>query len=148
MMQPDRGQYDRASYTGYAPTCFLLIDAAVFATVGLMDEAYFVYYDDTDFMWRLRSRGLRVRYEPGAIVQHKVSTSTGGGESPFTAYYSNRNRVYFIRKNFAGPRRWVALGYTLLTRCIRSVTMPGPLSKRMWDGVREGLRLPVRVSVR
>jgi GT2 family glycosyltransferase len=148
MLRADRGQYDQAGYTGYAPTCFLLVNADVFKTVGVMDETYFVYYDDTDFMWRLRRSGLRIRYAPNAIVQHKVSTSTGGGESPFTVYYTNRNRVYFIRKNFTGARRWIALGYTLLTRWIRSIGLPRPLSRRLWDGIKDGLRLPVNVSVR
>jgi GT2 family glycosyltransferase len=144
----DQGQYDNACYTGYAPTCFLLVDATVFARVGLMDESYFVYYDDADFMWRLRCAGLRVRYVPGAVVQHKVSTSTGGGESPFTVYYSNRNRIYFIRKNLTGLRRIVALGYALLASVPKSARLPRPLGARLWAGVKDGLQMPLPADVR
>lgn len=148
MLQPDQGQYDRACHTGYAPTCFLLIDASVFDRVGLMDEQYFVYYDDTDFNWRLRCAGLKIRYVPDSVVQHKVSTSTGGGESPFSLYYINRNRVYFIRKNFTGLRKMVALGYTLMTRVLRSVLLPQAHSARLWSGVKDGLKLPLPVDAR
>lgn len=143
----DRGQFDRPGYTGYAPTCFLLVDAKVFDRVGLMDERYFVYYDDVDFAWRLRQSGDRIRYVPAATVLHKVSTSTGGGESPFSVYYSNRNRIYFIRKHLTGVRRLVALGYTLFTRLLYAVWLPKPVGTRLWAGVRDGLQLATPTNV-
>ena len=147
-LAPDRGQYDVARHTGYAPTCFLLIDSAVFRRIGLMDERYFVYYDDTDFVWRLTRAGIAIQYVPSATVQHKVSTSTGGELSPFTLYYTNRNRIYFIRKNFHGLKRAGALSYALLTRLPQTVRLPWPLAKRLWAGVKDGLALPVNADVR
>lgn len=148
MREIDHGQYDTPGDTGYAPTCFLLVDADVFARVGLMDETYFVYYDDTDFIWRLRCAGLKIRYVPDSVVLHKVSTSTGGGESLFSLYYINRNRIYFIRKNFTGLRKLVALGYTLITRTLRSIFLSKAHSDRLWSGVSDGLKLPLPVDAR
>lgn len=144
MQQPDRGQYDHVRYTRYAPTCFVMLDAELFRDVGMMDERYFVYYDDTDFMWRLNRRGVRIRMVPEAVVIHKVSSSTGGGRSPFTLYYSNRNRIYFIRKNLRGVQGAVALAYTLLTRIPTWAQLPRAAAARMWAGVKDGLRgMPV-----
>ena len=143
MREIDHGQYDTPCDTGYAPTCFLLVDAKVFALVGRMDEAYFVYYDDTDFIWRLRLAGISLRYAPDAVVQHKVSTSTGGGSSPFTIYYSNRNRIYFIRKHFTGLRKLVALTYVLLTRLMTATRMRSPIAAKLWQGVRDGFAMPI-----
>jgi len=139
----DQGQFDRPGYTEYASTCFLGLASGVFDRVGLMDEAYFVYYDDTDFAWRLRAEGIRIRYEPAATVIHKVGGATGGTRSPFTTYYGHRNRIYFMRKHFRGPERWVGLGYFLLSRVPKTAATPRPLARRMWAGVRDGLRLPV-----
>jgi GT2 family glycosyltransferase len=143
MMSRDIGQFDRPGPTAYAPTCFLLIDSALFDRVGLMDETYFVYYDDTDFVWRINRAGVDIRYLPQATVLHKVSTSTGGGHSPFTVYYTNRNRIYFIRKNLCGLQRWIALAYALSTRVPRALQLPRPAAARLWAGVREGLRMTV-----
>lgn len=137
----DKGQFDRGALTDYAPTCFMLLDTAVFRQVGLMDENYFVYYDDTDFNWRLRRGGFRIFYTPAATVIHKVSTSTGGGRSPFSVYYTNRNRIYFIRKHFKGVHRIVAISYVLLTRLPFSLIMRKELTARLWRGVRDGFRL-------
>ena len=147
-LAPDRGQFDVAGHTPYAPTCFLLMRSEVFRQVGMMDERYFVYYDDTDFVWRLGRQGISIRYVPTAIVRHKVSTSTGGKTSPFTVYYTNRNRIYFIRKNLRGLRRLGALGYALLTRLPNTVGLPWPDAKRLWAGVKEGLALPVNADAR
>lgn len=143
MHRVDAGQFDAPCHTPYAPTCFLLLDVAVFERIGVMDERYFVYYDDTDFVWRVTHAGWRIRYVPDAMVQHKVSTSTGGERSPFTLYYTNRNRIYFIRKNFTGVRRVIALGYVLLTRLLNAARLSKPQAGRLWAGVKDGLRLSV-----
>lgn len=146
MLTRDRGQYDDSGHTSYAPTCFMLLEASVFSEVGLMDEAYFVYYDDADFAWRMNRHGLHIRYVPQSVVQHKVSTSTGGALSPFTLYYTNRNRIYFIRKNLHGVQRAFALCYVIVTRVLRAVRLPHPLAARLWAGLRDGWRLPIHTG--
>jgi GT2 family glycosyltransferase len=141
--QLDTGQCDTPGHVGYAPTCFMLLDSKVFEKVGRMDEQYFVYYDDTDFVWRMNIHGIRVRYLPSAVVLHKVSSSTGGGNSPFSVYYTNRNRVYFIRKNLQGVRKAVALAYFLLSRLPQFGRMPSKLASRGWHGVMDGYKMQI-----
>lgn len=141
MGQIDRGQFDSYRYVDYAPTCFMLLDASVFHSIGQMDEQFFVYYDDTDFVWRMTKRGIRLRFIPEAVVLHKVSSSTGGDRSPFSVYYTNRNRIYFIRKNFRGLKKIVAMSYFFLTRLPRFGSMPRQLAIRGWRGVVEGFKM-------
>lgn len=137
----DRGQFDDQHHVGYAPTCFMLFDAKVFAAVGSMDEQYFVYYDDTDFIWRMTQQGFQIRFVAQAVVLHKVSSSTGGGDSPFSVYYTNRNRVYMIRKSLHGLPKLLALAYFLFTRLPRLGSLPGPLARKGWTGLADGFRL-------
>lgn len=144
----DRGQFDHLRRVHYAPTCFMLLERGVFDEVGLMDERYFVYTDDTDFVWRMNRRGLHIRYAPGVIVLHKVSTSTGGELSPFSLYYTNRNRIFFIRKNLRGVKKLFALGYVMATRLPRLCLLPKRLSERGWAGVRDGFALQLRCDER
>lgn len=141
MGQIDRGQYDAHTHVDYAPTCFMLLDAAVFQTVGRMDEQFFVYYDDSDFVWRMTIAGMRIRYVPDAVVLHKVSSSTGGDRSPFSVYYTNRNRVYFIRKNLRGLQKVGALCYFFLTRLPQFGRMPRQLASRGWRGLVDGFKM-------
>ena len=94
----DRGQFDKCKKIDYAPTCFMLIKREVFITVGMIDEKYFVYYDDTDFVYRAMKKGKKLFYIYNSILEHKESTSTGV-KSDFTMYYLFRNRIYFAKKH-------------------------------------------------
>lgn len=93
----DTGKYDKCYKIDYAPTCFMLIRKEVFFMVGLMDEKYFVYFDDTDFLYRAKNRKIRVFYIYRSILEHKESVSTGK-KSNFSYYYYSRNKIYFARK--------------------------------------------------
>lgn len=97
----DSGHYDQPVQVNYAPTCCILFRREVFQTVGLMDEAYFVYVDDLDFLYRAWRHGLRLFYLPNAKLWHKVSALTGA-ESPFSVRYNTRNRAYFSAKHLRG----------------------------------------------
>jgi len=98
----DHGQFDVAHSIEYAPTCCMLIRKAVFERVGLMDEIYFVYFDDADFCFRSRQAGLKMWYSPNAVLLHKESSLTGGVHSDFALRFSARNKLYFLKKNL-GP---------------------------------------------
>lgn len=52
--QPDSAKFNQLKAIEYAPTCFMLIKSKIFKEIGYMDEVYFVYYDDSDFLWRVR----------------------------------------------------------------------------------------------
>lgn len=84
--------------TDYAPTCCVLFDRSVFERIGMMDERYFVYWDDTDFLWRMKEAGLKLLVDPTTILLHKVSSSTGGRLSNFTIRYVFRNQIFYTRK--------------------------------------------------
>jgi hypothetical protein len=116
--EKDGSKFNNSGYFTYAPTCFMLISKEVFNKIGVMDEKYFVYYDDTDFIKRAYKSGFKIFYMPNLEVFHKVSSSTGGGETLFSIYYLNRNRIYFIRKNLSFPQRQISTIYTLVTRAM------------------------------
>lgn len=106
----DRGQFDMARKISYAPTCCMLIDAAVFAKLGMMDKNYFVYYDDTDFCMRAKAQGVSLWYDPEGVLYHKVSSLTGGENSDFAVRICTRNKVYFILKHYVGMSALFWLG--------------------------------------
>jgi GT2 family glycosyltransferase len=54
-----------------------LIDAAAFRQVGGFDPNIFLYAEDVDLSWRLRSGGYRLRYVPRAVVEHRTYEHPG-----------------------------------------------------------------------
>jgi GT2 family glycosyltransferase len=65
-----------------------------------MDERYFVYADDVDFMYRALRSGVKLVYLHDAKLLHKVGYLTGGEDSAFSTFYGTRNRIFFLLKHF------------------------------------------------
>lgn len=93
----DNGQL-KSRYYEYAPTCCLLIKNEVFRNIGMIDENYFLYFDDTDFCYRAKLNGYKIWVDVNSVIYHKVGFSTGGDTSPVMVYYLNRNRFYYVNK--------------------------------------------------
>jgi GT2 family glycosyltransferase len=90
----------------YVVGCGLLVKRAVLERVGLLDERYFLYYEETDFCARVRKAGWRIVTEPSARLWHKVSRTTGT-ESELTLYYMRRNVLLYLRDHARRPGRSV-----------------------------------------
>jgi len=94
--------------------CMLARRAALTA-VGGFDEGYFMYGEEMDLCYALRTAGWQVWYEPGARVIHH-----GGGSSRQTADAAEarlyRGRLRFFRKYYGvAAARWLAVQLCLLT---------------------------------
>lgn len=74
--------------------------------IGLFDEHFFLYCEDTDLGLRARRAGWRCLYVPNATVEHRYSHSAGR-VSALKAYYVERNRIFVAMKNF--PFRMLCL---------------------------------------
>jgi len=67
--------------------------------IGLFDESFFLYCEDTDLGLRARWAAWECLYVPDAVVEHRYSHSAGKA-SALKAYYVERNRLFVIFKNF------------------------------------------------
>jgi GT2 family glycosyltransferase len=67
--------------------------------IGLFDESFFLYCEDTDLGLRARWAAWECLYGPQAVVEHRYSHSSGKA-SALKAYYVERNRLFVIFKNF------------------------------------------------
>jgi len=92
----------------FITSCAVCIKSTVFGTIGLMDERYFIYYDEADWFARASPAGWRSVYVPKAKMWHKVS-ATMGESSPTTDYYMIRNQFLFLAKNLPGLQKITAL---------------------------------------
>lgn len=144
--EKDLGQYDVARQIEYAPTCCMLIDRKVFDSIGLMDERFFVYYDDADFCFRAMKQGLALWYSPAVKLAHKVSSLTGGTYSRFSVTQLTRGKVIFMRKHFRQPLLFglLAMYQVFLLRRIFSSAYGGIRSFHISQSAyMDGLRVPI-----
>ena len=93
----DQGQYEKQEETDYVTGAAMFVSREVFEKIGLFDEQYFLYYEDSDFCFRAKKAGFKVMYIPQAVVYHANAKSTGLG-SFLQDYFITRNRMLFARK--------------------------------------------------
>lgn len=111
--ETDKGQYDQDSYTEYAYGAAMMIPVEVMKKVGLMADIFFLYYEEMDWMHRIKDAGYKIGYVHNSLIFHKDSITTGA-MSPLKIYYLNRNRLLYLRRNVHGPLFLLALLYQFL----------------------------------
>jgi GT2 family glycosyltransferase len=79
----DRKNYEVVKETGYVTGCAMMIRREVLEDVGFLDPSYEMYCEDVDLCLRARHAGWKSFYSPMAHVWHKVSSSSGGGFTPY-----------------------------------------------------------------
>jgi GT2 family glycosyltransferase len=90
----DKGQYNKMGITDFATGCCMLIKSSVFRKVGLLNEKYFLYWEDIDFCVRAKKKKILSFYCPQAFIFHKNAESSSVG-SNIQDYYQTRNRLLF-----------------------------------------------------
>ncbi|OQX74450.1 MAG: hypothetical protein B6D59_02500 [Campylobacteraceae bacterium 4484_4] len=145
--EEDRGQYDRHMILDYAPSCVMLIARRVFEDIGVIDNNYFIYYDDTDFIYRAKKRGHHIHFCYRTRIWHKVSHSTGGEVSDLFVFYVMRNRIYFINKNYPFPYRQIALLYTSLSAIAKYIRFTPSQRKALVKAYKEGWQMSHQLEV-
>lgn len=134
--EEDQGQFNRECEIDYTPTCFVLIKSDLFSKIGLMDESYFVYWDDTDFMYRVKKNNGRILYFPKTKILHNESSCTGK-LSEFSIYQLQKNRLLFAKKHHSLLLySYVYLRTFLVHHTLHRIT----LSQSLWTAENRALK--------
>jgi hypothetical protein len=97
--------YSQVLDVDFVSGCAMFLPRPVLDTIGLLDEQYFMYYEDLDYCFRLKRTGWRILYTPNAVVRHKVSQSMDGGRSPYKQYLNIGSALRFYSRNLRGLNR-------------------------------------------
>lgn len=76
----------------------------VFEKIGLFDEDFFAYFEDTDFSFRANWAGFRCLFVPDAVIYHKVGGTSDTDQARRERFDIMRRRNFFflIIKNYPG----------------------------------------------
>jgi GT2 family glycosyltransferase len=103
----------------------MLVSRELMKNIGLMNEDYFLFFEELDWAARVRNR-FRLIYAPESIVYHKEGRSTGINRDPKSQtssadYYLVRNKLAFTRRYFpfALPTVYLGLLITVFNRIRR-----------------------------
>jgi GT2 family glycosyltransferase len=143
--QMDEGQWDEVLERGYFVGCALLLSRRLLTQIGLFDERFFMYYEDSDLSLRARQAGFKLLLSPQARVWHKVAVSSDGSDSPNERYWMARSSVLFFHKHVHGFRWLIVLPYRIGS-AIKTVLRliwhgRGRSAQAYLHGLRDGFRI-------
>jgi hypothetical protein len=124
-------QTEQPMEPGWLGFACVLIRRDVLETVGLLDDGYFMYFEDVDYCRRARQAGWKVLYWPQAKVVHLLGGSSQMSSPPrqrsrAPRYYYEARARYFAK--FYGRRGlWLA---NALWHVGRTVSLPRELLGR------------------
>ena len=121
----------------YLVGCALLISRRLYEKVGLFDERFYMYYEDSDLSLRARQAGFRLLLSPRSHVLHKVAISSNGKGSPFERYWMAYSSVLFFRKHVKRWRWLIVIPY-------RTVSAVKTVWQLFWQGRRKAMWAYVR----
>jgi GT2 family glycosyltransferase len=126
-LQRDDGQFDEPTDVFAWCGGAVLFRPGYLKDVGLFDEDFFLYYEDTDLSWRGRGRGWRYRTVPTAVARHVHAASSQEGSAVFE-HHVERNRLLMLVKD--APRGMAAhqvWRYLLVTASYARRDLFGPV---------------------
>jgi O-antigen biosynthesis protein len=96
---PARFRYEYRRETDYGSAAALLVSAKLWRDVGGFDERFLpMFYEDVDLCFQAREQGLRVLYEPTAVVVHVEGATTGNDVTTGHKRFQEQNRPKFVEK--------------------------------------------------
>lgn len=125
----------------------MLIAAKAMEDVGLLDEGFFFYLEETEMCLRLRKRGWRLAAAPDSRVLHKVHSSTGG-HKPILERYFTTSGLRIIALHSPAPR--TAMFLFLLARFVRrALRFQFLRCQSVWSGMNDYFKMrPVLQKIR
>jgi len=96
--ETDQNQYNTSYETGFIHGAAMMCRKSDLEHVGLMEENYFLYYEELDWCEKFKKAGKKIWFTGRTRIYHKESISVGK-ESPLKTYFMHRNRMLYVRKN-------------------------------------------------
>jgi GT2 family glycosyltransferase len=113
----------------------ILIASAAMENVGLLDEGFFLYLEETEFCLRLRRKGWRLAAAPGSEVLHKVNASTEGNPIIMDRYFTTSG-LRILSLHSPAPH-FASLVFLTVRFARRLVRLEFARLRSVWAGTRD-----------
>lgn len=110
--EKDHGQYSEIVNVDVVSGSCWMVRKEVFDKIGLLDERFFIEWDEVDFCYRARKAGYVTVVNPKSKIYHVGSASINLKSYLFNFHY-RKNRIAFILKNLSIPRKLVDIPLTI-----------------------------------
>jgi hypothetical protein len=99
--EKDIGQYDHIDEISYAKGAAMIVRKDVWTILEGFESLFFVYFEESDFCWRVWLSGYRVVFAPSAKVYHVCAATTSKFGPHFLMFQFYRNQIVTVVKNLS-----------------------------------------------
>ena len=141
--EPYRPSDPDARLVEFASGCCLGLTRRTLQMVGLLDESFFVYWEDTDYCLRLKAAGQPIQYVAEPALLHEGGASSGGERSPAAARLYYRSYAQLLKKHFGLRQALATVARVTLKEYSRLNQAPGH-GRRVASALLHGLLTTLR----
>jgi len=113
--EPDDERFSKPYEIFYAQGAAIVIRRSLLRKIGLLDEDYFINYEETDLCWRAWLNGARVALVPNSVVYHYGSATISSEDNmlpkPFILFHSRKNQIITLMKNYSAKNMILYVTY-------------------------------------
>ena len=143
--QLDTGKYDKEKSVSFITGGMMLIKLSLLETIGLINEDYFLYLEDTDYCIRDRRKGYQLVYNPNSRIYHKRDIDSARYAT--TLYYSTRNRLILMARYGRWYNRMIFFPYFYSVFAVKFIVwiLSGQMDyvKSGWAAIRDFHRMEI-----
>ncbi|KPL08192.1 hypothetical protein AMJ86_01665 [bacterium SM23_57] len=150
---PEFSPHDRIREVDWIIGASIMVRRETLEQVGLKDESYFIFHEETDWCFQIKKAGWKVYFVPEARIIHYggQTVSTMWGHKVILEYYKGKH--IFLKKNYGSATlllHRLLLGFLLSTRLLYGYLkhIAGGSNSEEWSQQRtfliEGIKLQIR----
>ncbi|MEW5976943.1 MAG: glycosyltransferase family 2 protein [Acidobacteriota bacterium] len=134
----DAGQFSEPHRVDWISGCGIMVRREVIEEIGVIDERYFYYWEETEWCLRAARAGWWIVHVPAANLWHK-GVQRDYRPKPTVTYYATRNRLLTLAKQRASIMTWVMVWLQIVRTLTSWAIRPKWRSmsqhrKAMWRG--------------
>ena len=137
--EPDQGQFVEPHIVEWISGCAILVRREAIERAGMLDNDYFIYWEETEWCIRIGRDGWKIIHVPQAKIWHK-GVQRNYQPSPSFTYYGTRNHLRTLSKHGAPMRAKVYTWFQLLRTLVSWTVRPKWQDKKknrdaLWWGI-------------
>jgi GT2 family glycosyltransferase len=142
--EKDIGQFKQPTPVDWISGCAIMVRRHVIEDVGILDERFFYYWEETEWCLRAGRNGWKILNVPSAHLWHK-GVQRDYRPGPSVTYYNTRNHFLMLAKHNAPLKVWIHAWSETLRRLVSWTIKPDGRKHRqhrsaLWMGMMDFLR--------
>ena len=102
----DQGQFVQPHNVDWISGCAIMVRQTLIENIGMIDEDFFYYWEETEWCLRVREAGWEIQHVPAAKIWHK-GVQRNYSPKPIVTYYNTRNHLFMLSKHKAPIAAWL-----------------------------------------